>query len=273
MTCQEFEQLVAELSTDRLASARTRVVALAHTASCELCNARLIAEKKLDIGLSALAENSNREQAPARLKQSLRAEFEARQAQIAAEFSKSITPGVARLTAQHSHWAKVRRLWTWELFTAGRRWQAATAVAIVIIFAVAVSVWRSRETPEQSTFLVVSTSPKVTEPPAPSMDIAPRLAANDAPRAVVKPKQAVRPRRQSPSQIDKNDLATNYIPLSFAAGSTISNESVVIRVKVPRTTLIAMGLPLSVERGNEMLKADLRVGLDGVPLAIRLVRQ
>lgn len=270
MTCQEFEQLVAELSTDRLASARTRVVALAHTTSCELCSARLIAEKKLDIGLSALAENSNREQAPIRLKQSLRAEFEARHATKSGE---SIAPGVARFTVQHSRWAKVRRLWTWELFTADRRWQAAAAVAIVIIFAVAVSVWRSRETPEQSAFLIVSPSPEVTETPAPSKDIAPRLAANDAPRVVVKPKQAVRPRRQSPSQADKNDLATNYIPLSFAAGSTMSNESVVVRVNVPRTTLIAMGLPLSVERGNEMLKADLRVGLDGVPLAIRLVRQ
>lgn len=280
MNCQEFEQIVAELSADWLASARTRIAALAHAASCESCDARLAAEKKLNAGLSALAETTSREQAPLWSRQALRAEFEARQERIAEEAAAS---GPVRLAEQQSFWSKIRRLWAWEFLGIDGRWQLAAAAAAVIVFAIAVSVWRNQEAPEQSKLLagssptpVASLSPKVTEtpeqPPEQSNDVAPKLATTHAPRETVKNKREIKPRRQQPVQANKTDLAANYIPLSYAAGSATPGESLVVRVAVPRTTLIAMGLPLSAELGNELVKADLRVGLDGVPLAIRLVR-
>jgi hypothetical protein len=45
-----------------------------------------------------------------------------------------------------------------------------------------------------------------------------------------------------------------------------------VRVEVPRATLLSLGLPLNLERGDSHVKADLLVGDDGMTRAIRLVR-
>jgi hypothetical protein len=46
----------------------------------------------------------------------------------------------------------------------------------------------------------------------------------------------------------------------------------VIRVQMPRSALIAFGLPVNVERADVPVKADLLVGEDGLARAIRFVR-
>ena len=46
----------------------------------------------------------------------------------------------------------------------------------------------------------------------------------------------------------------------------------VVRVEIPRATLLSMGLPMNTDRGNTLVKADVVVGDDGVPRAIRLVQ-
>ncbi len=45
----------------------------------------------------------------------------------------------------------------------------------------------------------------------------------------------------------------------------------VVRVEVPRATLFAMGVNLPIENGTRSVKADLLLGPDGSPRAIRLV--
>lgn len=277
MNCKEFEQLVSELGADRMVLPRIRIAALAHAASCESCGARLAAEKKLNLGLLALAEITCHDEAPLGLKQSLRAEFEARKAQFTA---KSAAPSEANFAEQQSIWSKIKRLWDWEFFARNSRWQLAAAMATIIVFVVAVSVWWNQGAPEQP-FLIGSPSPKITHTPDQTSgnvnDLIPKFATSDASLENIKIKSKIHPRRQKLIRADKTDLAANYIPLSYAMGSTMPDESVVVRVDVPRATLIALGLPLSMnlnaERDREMVKADLRVGFDGVPLAIRLVRQ
>jgi hypothetical protein len=46
----------------------------------------------------------------------------------------------------------------------------------------------------------------------------------------------------------------------------------VIRVQMPRSALIAFGLPVNVESADVPVKADLLVGEDGLACAIRFVR-
>lgn len=46
----------------------------------------------------------------------------------------------------------------------------------------------------------------------------------------------------------------------------------VIRVQMPRSSLIALGLPMDVERAHKSVKADLLIGEDGQARAIRFVR-
>lgn len=267
MNCQEFDQIVVELAADKLSSARTRIVALTHVSTCEACNNRLMAEKVLENGLAAVAESDKGQQASAKLKQSLRAAFEAQQEKIAAE---TIATNVIRLPI---HKSSVRPRWAWSL-----------AAAAVIVFAVSVFVWRNQPTSENLP-LIASSSPTPTVTPTPSnqsiepitpqadtglkLDGARTLSENSS------RKRSPRTNRQRTIQAQENELAANYIPLNYSPGTALSDESLVVRVEVPRTSLIAMGLPLSLhaDLGSEMVKADLRVGLDGIPLAIRLVRQ
>lgn len=265
MNCQEFDQVVADLVTDQLASARTRIAALTHAASCERCDARLLAERTLNHGLFALAEHTSGEQAPLRLRQSLRAAFEAEAAKEVVGIS---TPKVIRLT-EFKPKPMVRRQWVWGL-----------AAAAMILCVVAVSVWRSQSLPKNSTFIAAaSPTPAiapVVSPEAPKvleMNTGQVAAANPVTeKEPVKQKRQPQLHRQQLVQSSDTELAANYIPLSYAAGSATPNESMVVRVDVSRTTLIAMGLPLNSEFGSTTVKADLKVGLDGVPLAIRLVR-
>ena len=53
---------------------------------------------------------------------------------------------------------------------------------------------------------------------------------------------------------------------------TSLQTGVVVRVEIPRATLLSMGLPMNTDRGNSLVKADVVVGDDGVPRAIRLVQ-
>ncbi|MFN0107976.1 MAG: hypothetical protein ACKVZH_03910 [Blastocatellia bacterium] len=259
MTCQEFEQIVAELVADKLTSARARVSAMTHAAVCQNCGARLTAEKLLDAGLIVLAERTQAEQAPPRLRQSLSAAFEAQQAKVDVNV---VEPKASWLDS-------VKAVFVWQQ---DWRWSlAATAAAVVLT--VGAAIWWQQQTPSGSELTVVA-SPTVTPSPKtiePQVEPTTNLANQAATVEKRNVKRFVSPRRQQ-AQSGSTELTANFIPLSYAAGSATPDESLVVRVDVPRTTLIAMGLPLNIERGHEMVKADLRVGIDGVPLAIRLVR-
>ncbi|HMY72334.1 MAG TPA: hypothetical protein PLQ88_10925 [Blastocatellia bacterium] len=256
MNCRDFEQFVSELSRIELVdgekvSPKNKIAAFTHASACEACGARLAAERALSRSLSALAESTGSEQAPARVKQSLRAAFEARQANAA---SSNVIPMPVRQPL-------MKRPWVWAL-------AAAAAIALALM------VWRPQSSNQKDVVAGASPTPPLTpvnpapKTSEPQTDATPKLVYRER---EVKPKRSPRPHPQPPAQ--ENQLAASYIPLSYANASATPEESLVVRVEVPRTTLIAMGLPLNAERGNEMVKADLRVGLDGVPLAIRLVRQ
>lgn len=64
---------------------------------------------------------------------------------------------------------------------------------------------------------------------------------------------------------------TGFMPLTYTA--TAPQDGMVVRVAVPRATLLAMGLPVNGERTEENVKADVLMGMDGVALAIRLVNE
>ncbi len=265
MNCQEFEQLVAELVADRLMSARTRVAALAHAAACQFCGDKMAAELDLNQRLLGLANSTGVEHAPVRLRQSLRAEFEAQAGHVRTAAESSV-PQAIRTVARTSffNWQ-----WSWGM--------AAATTAIVIL--VVVSVWRSQQASTNERIVAgLPPMPTMTPMLMPSLEVVlpqNKVVTNGEVRKqfgeTLKDKKL--PQRSRQLVQTEENLATHYISLNYAAGSVTPEESVVVRVDVPRTTLIAMGLPLNLEYGSAMVKADLRVGIDGVPLAIRLVRQ
>jgi hypothetical protein len=90
---------------------------------------------------------------------------------------------------------------------------------------------------------------------------------NPAPRRMeVKEKQ-----EQVEEQVAENEITTDYIPLTYFAGTTAMESGQVVRVMVSRSSLLAYGLPVDLERTDEKIKADLVVGDDGLARAIRFV--
>ncbi|MEK7830781.1 MAG: hypothetical protein AAB401_06835, partial [Acidobacteriota bacterium] len=209
MNCQEFEQIVAELAADKLMSARARVTALAHTAACDSCGDRLSAEQALNRGLLGFASSTSGGQAPARLRQSLRAEFEA-QARYVRNAAETEAPKVIQTPDRKPlfNWQ-----WSWGL-------TAVAAAAIVIV--IAVSVWQSRQAPSDETIAGgASATPTVTPLPeivVPQNNLAASVETRKQTGETVKSKKTPQPRRQS-VQPYENNLAANYIQLSYAAGS------------------------------------------------------
>lgn len=85
------------------------------------------------------------------------------------------------------------------------------------------------------------------------------------------PASTERARRTVRRRIDRRpEVATDYLPLTFTADAPESGH--VVRVKVPRSALIAFGLPMNVNRAEEMVKADVFIGDDGLARAIRFVQ-
>jgi hypothetical protein len=70
----------------------------------------------------------------------------------------------------------------------------------------------------------------------------------------------------------EREIATDFMPLSYDSGAMAMESGHVIRVELPRSALVSMGLPMNLERAGEPIKADVLMGDDGVARAIRFVR-
>lgn len=89
-------------------------------------------------------------------------------------------------------------------------------------------------------------------------------------RASVRVDRMPRTRRERPAQVPQAETAFQPIGLAERAEDA-AIDGRVVRVDVPRATLFAMGVDLPLENGTRSVKADLLLGPDGSPRAIRLV--
>ena len=69
-----------------------------------------------------------------------------------------------------------------------------------------------------------------------------------------------------------NEIATDFMPLGDANALVLQEGGQIIRVKLPRSTLVRFGFPVNMDRYNENVKADVIVGVDGLARAIRFVQ-
>jgi hypothetical protein len=110
---------------------------------------------------------------------------------------------------------------------------------------------------------------------------------NPAPRSVIKPdnqepkiepqvakKIPTKRRAATVAGVSRdNETVTDYIPLTYLADATALESGWVLRVELPPSALIAMGLPAPADQSDSRVKADLVVSDDGVARAVRFVRQ
>jgi negative regulator of sigma E activity len=269
MTCEEFERIVTDLACEFLIEAASRKRALAHAQACLRCAGRLQQERALTAALNEVASADTAE-APARTR-----------AALLAAFQQQSAPAVVTLPALTSQ-------------PLARRSRGAMAAAVMLAALLIVLQLLNQQSKVEMSAVAEATVAGTASLPGPT------LKPNDAKgqpsagskattaedrksvevdkdvhitpprtrrrmRAVYSPELA-RANKSAPSE-----TVTDFIPLTALADSTAMRSGTVVRVEMPRASLIAMGLPLHVERADETVKADIIVGDDGLARAIRLV--
>lgn len=243
MTCAEFQSNVAELGRNGLADA----AGLQHADNCGACGALLHQQQRLTTALSAMAEDDREFESSAGMEQRL-------------------------LTAFRKNKAAVRRD-----RTAGRRiWLAVSAAAAAAVLLVMIVTEPSRPGVETAGAPVLR--PAIEETPASRQPepAQPQIANVEPPKTVVEDSGVQRPlpRRGAPAApeatLAAQTLTTEFLPLG--AGFIDRNERTqLVRVSIPRSSLLSMGIPVRADRMEERVQADVLLGEDGTARAIRFV--
>lgn len=157
--------------------------------------------------------------------------------------------------------------WTWHW-----RW-ALAGLAIALLAGLS---WRWMSARPEAT-MVVQQGGAVVAVEGTKRQLAEKGTA-ETPLPVAKTKTISKPvktRRAMPvsvmSAIEDAEVATDYLPLTYIASSD-DRSGQVVRVELPRSAMVALGLPVNNESKSELVKADVIVGDDGLALAIRFVR-
>jgi hypothetical protein len=265
MNCQDFNEVVGELADARLMDAATRDAGLQHAAACVECAARFMHERSVGATLR-VAARAETEEAPARVRQSLLAAFAEQQKIMAAA-----APAPATVVDLSS-----RRAPRWRIAL------AAAAAAVVLVSLALPSLLRISPDssqvppPDMSAGVKVSAVPTPTgeaidTPPTPK-EIAPHnVAKRDTLR---ERKYANAPRGTASSKYETvaQNAGNDYLPLTYLDPATAMESGTVVRVKLSRSALMSLGVPVSAERSDDLVKAEVVLGDDGVARAIRLVR-
>ena len=262
MNCQRFEQVVSELARGQMMEADVRAEALAHNDQCENCATRLADEEKLSRGLQFLAADMESLAAPDGVELKLREAFRQRHGAVP----------VAANSANAS---------------TSRYWLVAVAATLLVVMGV-LGMWLRSGEPEKN--VADNTQQKQVEAPAgPSgvtsptgpIEATPQKTETQADNRAVKrqtPKPNRRPsvtRRAPETQMANHastEIATDFMPLGDANALVLQEGGQIIRVKLPRSTLVRFGFPVNMDRYNENVKADVIVGVDGLARAIRFVQ-
>ncbi|HEY6403061.1 MAG TPA: hypothetical protein VI479_16705, partial [Blastocatellia bacterium] len=70
----------------------------------------------------------------------------------------------------------------------------------------------------------------------------------------------------------RSEYATDFIPLSYGGVQKPMESGEIVRLEIPRSALIAFGLPVNVEQADAPVEAELLLGEDGMARAIRFLR-
>jgi anti-sigma factor RsiW len=233
MDCRQFEEILHDLARAAALEAETLEGGLAHARVCPECRERLAEAQSLTEALGALAAESAEAQAPPHLEANVLSAFRQRRQR----------PAI--------------------------RWQpwAVAGVAAALLFAVALALPRWE--------FFSGTSPRQTAeqpaPPAPAVkpDVvsAPLSASSDG--------ESSSP-QQAPEDLNGAVWATDFVPVPFSDALMPDEDAAVVRVQMPRSELASLGFPVS-EDGTEdgpaqLIQADLLIGQDGQPRAVRLIQ-
>jgi hypothetical protein len=144
---------------------------------------------------------------------------------------------------------------------------AAWALAAAAILVAAISTWnwqRARLDVASKHDVAVPSAPVQTPAPT-SENVSASAKENESPAAQKKSFKNARRAAANADDASKFTLLPGSLPAE-------TDEAAIVRVRMQRGALGALGLPVNVERANEWIQVDLLVGNDGWPQAVRLAR-
>ena len=247
MNCQSLREAVVEVGRGRAVGAGTQAAVETHVEVCDACAALLRREEQVTAGLKTLAAATSGELPSDDVRRRLMTAFdEQRRMQVPA----------------------ARRHWQWRQAAA-----AAATLAAVIVW------WQANDRGPVSSRVPDVTSPPVPAgKPAPPPPPAPKATApattKESAAAVVPPKGARTGGRTRAARASRVMTPEGFVMLPAAAGLPDFESGSIVRMELPVTMLPTYGVDLGVEmvqRRDASVEADLLVGQDGQPRAIRLV--
>ena len=277
MNCHDFENIVNDLAREQMIMASVRMESLVHRDECEACARRLEDESALSFKLRALAAEMKFAESPA-LDDKLRTAFRDHQ------FAMS-QPAMAH------HW---------------RYWAAAAAIVLAVITLAGMRFRPVRPLAQNASSPSSPPGPESTSPggtavtttianaPASLVDSRPHRNATLAGRKTMRntgrkttpldasPQSTPDPDRKSiaatgtattlANNSSATESATDFIPVGYQNAMNLQDGGQIVRVQLPRSALVAFGLPVNMDRYNEKVKADVFFGTDGMARAIRFVQ-
>lgn len=230
MKCEEFEAIGLDAERDAALSEAERVAAIEHAGTCSRCAALHDSWLAARMELRLLADATAAAEAPARVEMRLLQEFRTRHRTVK-----------TRRTAVIATWAL-----------------AAAALLVGVVS------WRNWRLSQQ-------------DPTAAHLNTPDRLSGNSgsgrtngaAPlqgTAGAQPDAAAN--AETETLVADNEL-NDFTPLPGVLQTDLDDADIV-RVRMQRGALGALGLPVNEDRAGEWIQVDLLVGNDGLPQAVRL---
>jgi hypothetical protein len=237
MNCQEFERTIIDLRSEHL------IGALEHAETCARCHPLLKREQRMTAGLQALAAEEATINAPERVRSALRAVFDEQHTTVAER--------------PVSSWSSRPKL-IWGMAAAAMLMLTAVTAALLL-----------REPRAGIDDTMVAEANKTTPVQA-------RQRVSAAAPPEIRAAKAAKPyrgsiRRPKPELRDSADDAGALFPLTYVARSGPTEFVQKVRVEISRSTLLSMGVPVNLERGEGLIKAEITIGEDGVARAVRII--
>ncbi len=109
----------------------------------------------------------------------------------------------------------------------------------------------------------------------------PSTLPNDLPARVADQAAPSRPKRPRPSPSGRTgrgetlraEITTDFFAIPYVEPAFPGESMRIVRTRVPRSSLTAIGFPVSGDRALQPVQADVLVGEDNVARAIRFVEQ
>jgi hypothetical protein len=257
MKCQDFEATIHGLARGQSVEASARATALAHIGQCARCAAAFDEQRAVTDGVHAVMASLAEQGASQHVEESLRRAFREQTGQAKASASKTFS----------SWWQR------------GPRWAnvALATTAILLLTLLTGLMWlkskpaaQNQEVVHQPSAPAGSTPDARKESPVPSTatDV-PEQKLAEASTIARHPKAHHSVRRQAAPE---TEIATRFYSLVEEDEVVPLESGQVVRVEVPASALMALGLPIAAENRDRSVQADPLFGQDGVARAIRFLR-